>query len=211
MTERAYAEGTIRDYLDKLAGESPEPGGGSVAALVGALGAGLVTMVTSLTLGKEKYAAVQGDMADIRDRAEKLRARLQELVSLDAIAYAAVAAAMKLPQDDEQHKLERSAKLQAALKGAVEVPLEIAEAAAEVARLSLPAAEKGNTYAVSDAAVAAVLADAAAHSAALNVKINVSWIDDKAFTGDRWARIEALLSETARLRDEVLALTYTKI
>ncbi len=73
-------------------------------------------------------------------------------------------------------------KLQAALKGAVEVPLEIAEAAAEVARLSLPAAEKGNAYAVSDAAVAVVLADAAAQSAALNVKINVSWIDDKDFT-----------------------------
>ncbi len=84
VTERAYVDGTIGAYLDKLAGESPEPGGGSVAALVGALGAGLVTMVTSLTLGKEKYAAVQDDMADIRERAEKLRARLQELVTLDA-------------------------------------------------------------------------------------------------------------------------------
>lgn len=211
MTERAYVDGAIRDYLDRLAGESPEPGGGSVAALVGALGAGLVTMVTSLTLGKDKYAAVQGDMADIRERAEKLRARLQELISLDAEAYGEVAAAMKLPKDDEQQKAARATKLQAALKQAVEVPLEIAESAAEVARLSLPAAEKGNDYAVSDAAVAVVLADAAAHSAALNVKINVSWIDDKAFTADRWARIEALLSETGRLRDVVLALTYSKI
>lgn len=211
MTERAYADWTIRDYLDRLAGESPEPGGGSVAALVGALGAGLVTMVTSLTLGKEKYAAVQDDMADIRERSEKLRVRLQELVSLDAVAYAEVAAAMKLPQEGEQQKAERSTKLQAALKGAVEVPLEIAEAAAEVSRLSLPAVEKGNSYAVSDAAVAAVLADAAAQSAALNVKINVSWIDDKVFTGERRARLEALLAETRRLRDMVLALTYSKI
>lgn len=182
-----------------------------MAALVGALGAGLVTMVTSLTLGKEKYAAVQDDMADIRERSEKLRVRLQELVSLDAVAYAEVAAAMKLPQEGEQQKAERSTKLQAALKGAVEVPLEIAEAAAEVSRLSLPAVEKGNSYAVSDAAVAAVLADAAAQSAALNVKINVSWIDDKVFTGERRARLEALLAETRRLRDMVLALTYSKI
>jgi formiminotetrahydrofolate cyclodeaminase len=211
VTQQAYVDGTIGAYLDRLAGESPEPGGGSVAALVGALGAGLVTMVTSLTLGKEKYAAVQDDMADIRERSEKLRARLQDLVSLDAKAYGEVAAAMKLPKDDEQQKAERNTTLQAALKGAVEVPLEIAEAAAEVARLSLPAAEKGNAHAVSDAAVAVILADAAAQSAALNVKINVSWIDDKAFTTDRWARIEALLSETGRLRDMVLALTYSKL
>jgi formiminotetrahydrofolate cyclodeaminase len=211
VTERAYVDGTIGDYLDRLAGESPEPGGGSVAALVGALAAALVTMVTSLTLGKEKYAAVQDDMTDIRERAEKLRARLQELVTLDAVAYAEVAAAMKLPKDDDEQKAERATRLQAALKGAVEVPLEIAEAAAEVARLTLPAAEKGNTHAISDAAVAVVLADAAAHSAALNVKINVSWIDDKAFTGARWARIEAVLLETGNMRDVVLALTYSKL
>ena len=211
VSERAYVDGTIRSYLDKLASESPEPGGGSVAALVASLGAGLVTMVTSLTLGKEKYAAVQDDMAGISERSEKLRARLQDLVSLDAVAYAEVAAAMKLPKDDDRQKAERQTKLQAAMKGAVEVPLEIAEAAVEVARLSLPAAEKGNAYAVSDAAVAAVLADAAAHSAALNVKINVSWIEDKEFARDRWARIEAALSETGRLRDVVLAFTYSKL
>jgi formiminotetrahydrofolate cyclodeaminase len=210
VSERAYVDGTIKAYLDRLAGEEPEPGGGSVAALVAALGAGLVTMVTSLTLGKEKYAAVQDDMTEIRASSEKLRARLQELVSLDAVAYAEVAAAMKLPRDDEKQKAERQTKLQAALKGAVEVPLEVAEAATEVARLSFPAAEKGNAHAVSDAGVAAVLADAAAHSAALNVRINVSWIEDKDFTRDRWSRIEAVLSETARLRDVVLALTYSK-
>jgi formiminotetrahydrofolate cyclodeaminase len=210
VSERAYVDGTIKAYLDRLAGEEPEPGGGSVAALVAALGAGLVTMVTSLTLGKENYAAVQDDMTEIRASSEKLRARLQELVSLDAVAYAEVAAAMKLPRDDEKQKAERQTKLQAALKGAVEVPLEVAEAATEVARLSFPAAEKGNAHAVSDAGVAAVLADAAAHSAALNVRINVSWIEDKDFTRDRWSRIEAVLSETARLRDVVLALTYSK-
>lgn len=211
MAEREYVDWTIKSYLDRLASEEPEPGGGSVAALVGALGAALVTMVTDLTLGKEKYAAVQADMAEIKQQSEKLRARLQELVSLDAMAYAKVAAAMKLPKDDAQQKAERNTQMQAALKGACEVPLEIAETAAEVARLSLPAAEKGNANAVSDAAVAVVLADAAAHSAALNVKINVSWIEDREFTRERWARIEMVLSETGRLRDMVLALTYSKI
>ena len=194
-----------------LAGAEPEPGGGSVAALVGALGAALVTMVTNLTLGKEKYAAVEDEVAQIKASSERLRDELTELVTLDATAYGAVAAAMKLSRDTEPQKKERARVLQAALEGAAEVPLKVAEAAAEVARLSLPAAEKGNPNAVSDAGCAALLADAAAQSAALNVKINLAWIEDEDFKREAWARVEAVLSETARLRDVVLALTYSKI
>jgi formiminotetrahydrofolate cyclodeaminase len=211
MPEQSYAQGTIESYLDKLASAEPEPGGGSVAALVGALGAALVTMVTSLTLGKGKYAAVQVDMARLKESSEKLRGELEGLVTLDAQAYGAVAAAMKLSRDSETQKKERDRMLQAALVGAAEVPLRVAEAAAEVARLSLPAAEKGNRNAVSDAGVAVLLADAAAQSAALNVKTNLAWIEDEGFKNDTWARIEAVLSETARMRDLVLAITYSKI
>jgi methenyltetrahydrofolate cyclohydrolase len=207
----AYLDGTIADYLDKLAGAEPEPGGGSVAALVGALGAGLVTMVTSLTLGKEKFAAVEDDIAAIQEAAEKLRAKLGEYVALDAQAYRAVAVAMKLPRDTEEQKKERSGILQRALKGAADVPLKVVEAAADVARLTLPAAEKGNPHAVSDAGVAVLLAEAAAQSAALNVKINLAWIDDEEYNRDVWGRIEAILSETTRLREVVLALTYSKL
>ena len=211
MTEQTYVEGTIQSYLDKLASGEPEPGGGSVAALVGALGAALVSMVTNLTLGKEKFADVQDAVAEIKIGSEKLRSELEELVTLDAKAYAAAAAAMKLPRDTEAEKKERTRILQASLAGAAQVPLKVAEAAAEVARLCLPAAEKGNPNAVSDAGVAVVLADAAAHSAALNVKINLAWITDQDFNRDAWARIEMVLSETGRLREVVLALTYSKI
>lgn len=211
MTQQSYVEGTIASYLDKLASAEPEPGGGSVAALVGALGAGLVTMVTNLTLGKEKYADVQLEMAELKAASEGLRRDLEESVTLDAQAYGAVAAAMKLPRESDAQKKERERLLQAALVGAAEVPLQVAEAAAAVARLTLPAAEKGNPNAVSDAGVAVVLADAAAHSAALNVKINLAWITDENFKRDTWARVEAVLSETARLRDVVLAITYSKI
>lgn len=91
------------------------------------------------------------------------------------------------------------------------MPLEVAETALEVAKLALPAAEKGNVNGVSDAGVAALLADAAAQSAALNVKINLAWIEDEDFKHDAWARIEAVLSEAARLRDIVMALTYSRI
>jgi methenyltetrahydrofolate cyclohydrolase len=211
MVAEAYSEWGIQAYLDKLASSSPEPGGGSVAALTGALGAGLVTMVAALTLGKEKYAAVQADMAEIEEKAEKLRADLTRFITADAEAYAQVAAAMKLPREGDAQKKERTRVLQAALKGAAAVPLTIAEAAVEVARLSLPAAEKGNPNAVSDAGVAVLLADAAAQAAALNVKINLAWIEDDAFKKNAWTRIEAALSEAARLRDIVLALTYGKI
>ena len=211
MPKQAYVKGTIQSYLDKLASAQPEPGGGSVAALVGALGAALVSMVTNLTLGKEKYASVQDDIADIKEDSERLRDELGELVTLDALAYGAAAAAMKLPRDTEDQKKERTLHLQSALVGAAEVPLKVAEAAAAVARLTLPAAEKGNPNAVSDAGVAAVLADAAAHSAALNVKINLAWITDEDFKRDAWARIETVLSETGRLREVVLAMTYSKI
>jgi formiminotetrahydrofolate cyclodeaminase len=207
----AYVQWSIESYLDRLASETPEPGGGSVAALVAALGAALVSMVAHLTLGKPKYADVQDDMADVEERAAKLRAELELLVTLDAQAYGAVAAAMKLPQEDEAQKAERKKVLQNALNGAAAVPLKIALAALEVAKLSLPAAEKGNLYAVSDAGVAVLLADAAAQAAALNVKINLAWIEDDDFKREAWARIEEVLSEAAHMRDIVLALTYSKL
>ena len=211
MTREPYANSTIEAYLERLASAAPEPGGGSVAALVGALAAALVSMVANLTLGKEKYALAQDVMTELKVNAEFARTRLSELITLDAEAYGAVAEAMKLPKDSDEKKRVRADALQKALRGAAEVPLTVAEAAAEVARLSLPAAELGNVNAVSDAAVAAVLADAAAHSAALNVKINLAWIEDKDYARDAWSRIEAVLSETARLRDAVLSITYGKL
>lgn len=211
MDRQPYAQASIEAYLGKLAGADPEPGGGSVAALVGALGAGLVTMVCDLTLGKEKFAAVQESVAGIRSQAETLRAELTKLITADADAYAQVAAAMKLPRDTEEQKSERARLLQAALKGAAAVPLRVAEAAGEVARLTLPAAEQGNPNAVSDAGVAVLLADAAAQSAALNVKINLGWIEDKDFNEDAWTRVQAVLSAAAGLREQVMALTYSKL
>jgi len=211
VDRQPYAQASIEAYLGKLAGADPEPGGGSVAALVGALGAGLVTMVCDLTLGKEKFAAVQESVAGIRSQAETLRAELTKLITADADAYAQVAAAMKLPRDTEEQKSERARLLQAALKGAAAVPLRVAEAAGEVARLTLPAAEQGNPNAVSDAGVAVLLADAAAQSAALNVKINLGWIEDKDFNEDAWTRVQAVLSAAAGLREQVMALTYSKL
>jgi methenyltetrahydrofolate cyclohydrolase len=211
VTTADLTDQSIRAYLGDLASAAPAPGGGSVAALVGALGAALVTMVTDLTLGKESFALAQDEMAGIRLKSERLRARLQELVSLDASAYKQVAAAMKLPKATDEDKWTREAKLQQALIQAAEVPLETAEAAVEVAELCIPAAESGNPHAVSDAGVAVILAEAAAQSAALNVKINLNWISDEAFRQATWSRTEIALSATAKLKDCVLSITYAKL
>lgn len=206
-----YIDGSIRAFLDKLATSSPEPGGGSVAALAAALGAGLVSMVASLTVGKEKYAEVQDDVKALLDRSETVRAALQELVQKDAEVYGAVSEAMKLPRDTDEQRVARDRLMQAALVEAAKVPLAIAEQALTVAELSLTAGEIGNVNAVSDAGVAVLLADAAAQSAALNVKINVGWIQDEAFNDASWSRVQEILGKTAALRVSVMGLTYEKL
>lgn len=206
-----YVEKPMIVFLDKLASRSPEPGGGSVSALVGALGAALVSMVGNLTLGKEKYADVQDQVEDLLKSSEKARDQLQGLIQKDTEVYADVSAAFKMPRDTEEQKAERAARVQEALRLATEVPFEIAEKCLEVARLSETAAEIGNVGAVSDAGVAVLLAEAAAQSAALNVKININGIEDVAFCEAKWSRTQEILEETAELRERVVRVTYEKL
>jgi len=206
-----YVKKPMIVFINKLASRSPEPGGGSVSALVGALGAALVSMVGNLTLGKEKYAEVQDQIEELLKSSEKLRDELQRLIQEDTEVYADVSVAFKLPRDTEEEKAVRAERIQKALKKATEVPFEIAEKCLEVARLSETSAEIGNVGAVSDAGVAVLLAEAAAQSAALNVKINVNSIEDQDFAEEKWSRIEEIFKETAELRGRVVKLTYEKL
>jgi formiminotetrahydrofolate cyclodeaminase len=206
-----YVEKPMIVFLDKLASRSPEPGGGSASALVGAVGAALVSMVGNLTLGKEKYAKVQGQVEELLKSSEKCRDELQGLVQKDTEVYGDLSAVFKLPRETDAEKAERAAQIQDALKKATEVPFEIAEKCLEAARLSETAADIGNVGAVSDAGVAVLFAEAAAQGAALNVKINVNSIEDKDFCKSKWARIQEILAETAELREKVLKVTYEKL
>lgn len=167
-------------FVASVASASPTPGGGSVAAHVGALSAALAQMVAGLTVGRKKYADVDAEFRDVAERAAALRQRLSALVELDAQAYAAVSAAYKLPKDTPEAATQREAAITAALIGASEVPLETARACAEVAELAERAASRGNANAVSDAGVAALLAEAACRGAVYNVKINVAALPDRA-------------------------------
>ncbi len=172
---------TIDEFLATVAADTPAPGGGSVAALAGALGAALAAMVAGLTVGRERYAAHDAEMRSLLARANALRQELVALMDTDTAAYTAVMAAYKLPKDTEAQRAERTATIQAALRGAAETPLAAATVCAAVLRLTVQAAAHGNRNAASDAAVSALMAHAGLVGAARNVRINLKSIDDEAF------------------------------
>jgi len=161
-------------FVARVASPAPTPGGGSVAAHAGALGAALAQMVTGLTIGRKKYAAVDAPMKEIATEAATLRRTLSRLVTDDAASYDAVRAAYQLPSETDEQTNARALAIETALIGAAIVPLDTARAAAQVCVLAARVAEHGNRNAVSDAAVAALLAEAACKGAVWNVRINVN-------------------------------------
>jgi formiminotetrahydrofolate cyclodeaminase len=193
----------VTNFLDELASNAPAPGGGSVAALSGALGAALVSMVCNLTVGKKAYADVQDDIQDLLAQSEALRKELTDLLEDDVAAYTGYSKAAKMPRSTDEEKAQRAKVMQAALKTATDVPLRIAEAAVKVMDLCMPAAEKGNKWAVSDAGVAVLMAEAALRSAALNVLINLGSLRDEEFVADRRAKLDGLLEGKGPMRDEI--------
>lgn len=161
---------SVQHFLDQLASATPTPGGGSVAALTGALAAGLITMVCDLTIGRPRYAEFDAQARTIRDVAENARARLTDLIQGDIAAYQGVAAAYKIAKDDPT----RPAAIVAATLVATDTPLEIAEVAATLLPLCTPLAAHGNRTAVGDVAAAAHLTVAAVNAALINVTANLS-------------------------------------
>ncbi len=170
---------SLSGFVGSVASPNPTPGGGSVAAHAGALGAALAQMVAGLTAGKKKYAAVDAEMREIAIRAAALGNTLSALVARDASAYAVVAAAYKLPAESDEQQRVKTAQIDDALMHAAEVPLETARACAAVAELALAVAERGNTNAASDAGVAVLMAEAGCVGACYNVRINVAALTDK--------------------------------
>jgi formiminotetrahydrofolate cyclodeaminase len=201
----------VTNFLDELASNAPAPGGGSVAALGGALGAALISMVCNLTLGKKGYEEVQGDIEDLLAQSEALRQELTELLEQDVAAYTAYSLAAKLPRNTDEEKAERTKAVQAALKNATMVPMRIAEAAVQVMDLCMPTAEKGNKWAVSDAGVAVLMAEAALRSAALNVLINLGSIKDEAFVAEKRAHLDGLLAGKGIVRDQIYDYVVSRL
>ena len=207
----ALTDKSVAIFLDELASAAPAPGGGSVAALGGALGAALVSMVCNLTVGRKKYADVEPEVKKLLAQAEALRADLTRLLDEDVAAYTRVSEAMKMPRDTEEQKAARQETLQAALKQATDVPMRIADACAQVIELCGPAADMGNVNAVSDAGVAALVAEAALRSAALNVMINLGWIEDHDFAAEQLAKLSDLLAGKSDTKEAVYQLVVSKL
>ena len=201
VREVTSAGESLSGFVASVASSNPVPGGGSVAAHAGVLAAALAQMVAGLTIGKKKYAAVDAEMKEAALKAVSLGNTLSALVKRDAEAYSHVSEAYKLPKEPTDAAARRAAAVTAALLKAAEVPLETARASVEVAQLAAIVAEKGNTNAVTDAGVAALLAQAACRGAAYNVRVNVQALDDKS-KGESMAReAEQLVKKAGELAE----------
>jgi glutamate formiminotransferase/formiminotetrahydrofolate cyclodeaminase len=170
---------TLRGYLEEVASGTPAPGGGSVAATVGALGAALGEMVVNLTLVRRQYANAAPVLEPVRHRLTVLREALADAAAADERAYAAYRAASALPRGSDGEKAARGEAMQQALLEATEVPLDVARAAAEVAELLETVAQIGNPSVRSDAALGALLAEAAVRGALLNARGNAALLRDR--------------------------------
>jgi formiminotetrahydrofolate cyclodeaminase len=193
MTE-AIKNNRIEEFLDALASQAATPGGGGAAAIIGAMGAALVSMVCNLTIGKKKYADVEAEMKDVLVKAEALRQRLTGMIEDDAKAFDAVMGAYGMPKETEADKEARDRAIQAALKLATDVPLACARAAREVIDLAENASGKGNLNVISDAGVGVLAAYAALRSAALNVWTNARMIADRTFAEAKLKELNELLA-----------------
>ena len=201
----------VQTFLDDLASKASTPGGGSAAAIMGAMGAALVSMVANLTVGKKNYEAVDDEMQDLLARSEQVRQKLSDMIKADVDVFDQVMAAYGLPKDTDEDKAARTQRIQSALKEATDVPLACAGLCAEVIQLCKPMAEKGNTNVISDAGVAVLAANAALRSAALNVYINIGGIKDEEFANDRRQQLESLLAGNSELMEEVYELVKSKL
>ena len=192
--ENGFKDMSVAGFIESLASGEPTPGGGSASAIAGSMGAGLVSMVANLTLGRKKYADVADTVEKMRSEAEALRRHLLALADADSDAYGKVMSAFKMSKDTPEQKELRSKAIQEGLKGAAEVPFKVAEAAVAVRRLAGEISAIGNPNAHSDAEVAQALAVAAFKGAAANVAINLDSIKDEGFVNVMKDRLEALRS-----------------
>ncbi|RKX79619.1 MAG: methenyltetrahydrofolate cyclohydrolase [Spirochaetes bacterium] len=172
---------TVEQFCDILASFEPIPGGGSVAALCGALSSALSHMVTGLTLGREKYRDVWETLSPLEAESKRLIKQLLSLTEEDTAAYLKVSKAYKLPRTSAEEKEKRRKALQEALKEATRVPLETLKTMVRVMEMAEKVTSLGNRNARSDAAAAVHIAHAAATIASYNVRINIADIEDKTF------------------------------
>ena len=197
------AELKTAGFVDLLASDAPAPGGGSAAALEGALGAALTAMVCGLTVGKKKYAEFQELAEEAQKKATDLKARFVDVMDRDTEAFNVVSAAFGMPKETDEEKAARSAAIQKGLEGCTKTPFEMMELAVETLELTASILGKSNDSAASDLGVSALSLRAAVQGAWLNVLINIGSLKNKELAADYQAKGEALLAKALPLADQI--------
>lgn len=194
---------TCENFVEVLASKEPVPGGGGASAIVAAVGVALGNMVGSLTVGKKKYAEVEADIIALKTKADGLQKDLLELMQKDADLFEPLSKAYGLPKETEAEKAEKARVMEAALRDACSVPLEIMIKCCEGVELQKEFAQKGSALALSDAGVGVVFCKAALQGASLNVFINTKSMTDRAYAEDINQKAEAMLSKYNAMADEI--------
>ncbi len=205
MTAPRFGSMTLDGFIELLGSATPSPGGGAASAVAASCGAALVAMVASLSLDRPKYAAYAASHARHGAAGRALATRLLVLADEDADAYAAFAAALKLPRETDAEKAARTVAIRASARVAAEAPLRTLEACRDVVAGSEGLAGRSNLNAASDLAVASRLAEAAAHGAADNVIVNLPSLGDEVLADAMRGRVETLLAEIEELAEATRA------
>ncbi len=196
-------EANIYSFTEKLASKSPTPGGGGVAALCGAMGAALASMVCGLTLGKPKYAQYEKEILEITGEAEALRKKLMALAEEDEVAFEPLSRAYSLPCGTDEEKEHKTKVMEKCLATAADVPFRVVRTAYEAILLHERLVEKGSRLAVSDVGVGAVVCKSAMQSAALNVYINTKYMNNKSLAEEYNAATDEYLKKGSDIADKI--------
>jgi len=194
---------SISDFIHELSSAKAAPGGGSVAALCGALGAALSAMVSRLTKGRERFKDIWDTMEKVKEEADDLAGHFLGLVQEDTDTYQQVMAAIKLPKETDEEKESRQAAIEESMKRATAVPMETLRASERLIQLAQEAVEQGNPVALSDAGGALQLARATGAIAAYNVRINLARIIDKKFVAGHNKEVDETLERMGTLFSRV--------
>ena len=201
----------VTEFVDLLASDAPAPGGGSAAALEGAIGAALTAMVCGLTKGKKKFAEFNDLAVEAEVKALALKDRFVDVMDRDTEAFNVVSAAFGMPKETEEEKAARSAAIQKGLEGCTATPFEMMEIAVETLELTDSILGKSNDSAASDLGVSALSLRAAVQGAWLNVLINIGSLKNKELAEDYRVKGEALLAKALPLADKIYAEVVTML
>ena len=205
------AEMNVTEFARVLASDAPAPGGGSTAALEGALGAALTAMVCRLTEGKKAFADQREAILEVMAKAEALQAQFMDVMDRDTDAFLVVSNAFAMPKATDEEKAARSAAIQKGLEGCTATPFEMMQLAAETIELTESLLGRFNTASASDLGVGALSLRSAVQGAWLNVLINIGSLKDKELAEDYRAKGEALVKKVCEAADRVYATVLTLV